>query len=127
MSVSPEDIEISALSQYLPGQSAPEGDRYVFAYTIRIHNSGHQPVQLLSRHWYVEYGDGQVMEVEGEGVVGEQPVIEPGASYEYTSGTPLPTPSGSMHGTYHMVVPDTGEELDVPVPRFPLEAYPTTH
>ncbi|MFA9460508.1 Co2+/Mg2+ efflux protein ApaG [Thiohalorhabdus methylotrophus] len=125
--MSPEYVKVRALAQYLPGQSSPEGSHYVFAYTIRIHNAGHQPVRLLARHWYVEYGEGQVTEVEGEGVVGEQPLIEPGEAYEYTSGTPLPTPSASMHGSYHMVVPDTGEEIDVPVPRFPLEAFPTAH
>jgi ApaG protein len=127
MSITADKIKVTAIAQFLPGQSDPDSDHYVFAYSIRIRNEGELAVQLLRRHWFVEYGDGESVEVEGEGVVGEQPVIEPGGSYEYTSGTVLPAESGSMHGTYRMQVQTDGAELEVPVPRFPLEAYPIVH
>jgi len=127
MSISPDHIRVTAIAQFLPGQSNPDSDHYVFAYTIRIANEGNQPVQLMRRHWFVEYGDGEQSEVEGEGVVGEQPVIEPGDAYEYTSGTVLPAESGSMHGVYHMRAISDETDLEVSVPRFPLEAYPTVH
>jgi ApaG protein len=126
MSITADQIRVTAIAQFLPDQSEPGSDQYVFSYTIRIHNGAHQPVQLLRRHWWVTYGD-QVIEVEGEGVVGEQPVIEPGGVYEYTSGTLLPAESGSMYGTYQMVTADAETELEVEVPRFPLEAFPTVH
>lgn len=126
MSITADQIRITAIAQFLPEQSDPGSDQYVFSYTVRIHNGAEQPVQLLRRHWWVTCAD-EVTEVEGEGVVGEQPVIEPGAVYEYTSGTLLPADSGSMYGTYQMVAADGETELEVEVPRFPLEAYPTVH
>ncbi|MBK1718048.1 Co2+/Mg2+ efflux protein ApaG [Thiocystis violacea] len=112
-------IEISALSQYQPDQSAPEAQRYVFAYTITIENRGNKPARLLDRHWIITDADGQVQEVHGQGVVGEQPHLRPGESFRYTSGAVLATPLGSMHGTYGMMG-DDGTRFAARIPVFSL-------
>jgi len=106
---------------YLPEQSEPTRGRWFWAYHIRIENEGAVAVQLLTRHWIITDGRGLRHTVEGEGVVGEQPMIAPGASFDYVSGCPLSTPSGSMQGSYHMIDED-GDAFDVTIPRFALIA-----
>lgn len=106
---------------YLPEQSEPHRGRWFWAYHIRIENEGPVTVQLLTRHWIITDGRGLRHTVEGEGVVGEQPMIAPGGSFDYVSGCPLSTPSGSMQGTYHMIA-DDGSAFDVTIPRFALIA-----
>jgi ApaG protein len=106
---------------YLPEQSEPARGRWFWAYHIRLENEGPRTVQLLTRHWIITDGRGARHSVEGEGVVGEQPLIEPGASFDYVSGCPLATPSGTMQGTYRMVDED-GTAFDVDIPRFALTA-----
>src|SRR5450756_1963925 len=97
-------IRVSVRSYYLEDQSDPEDSKYVWAYRIRIENQGTDTVQLLRRSWQITDAHGRTQTVRGDGVVGQQPVLEPGESFEYTSGTPLETPSGLMVGTYHMAV-----------------------
>ena len=104
---------------YLPDQSDPDAGRYVWAYTVEIENRGPTSVQLLSRHWIITDGANRVEEVIGPGVVGEQPVLRPGEAFRYTSGCPLKTPSGVMHGTYRMEDGD-GEFFDATIPAFSL-------
>ncbi|QIK97148.1 Co2+/Mg2+ efflux protein ApaG [Sphingomonas sp. HDW15A] len=104
---------------YLPEQSAPAAGRWFWSYHVRIENDGDRPVQLLSRHWIIRDGNGTEHEVRGEGVVGEMPLIMPGASYDYVSGCPLATDSGAMEGSYRMIDED-GTSFDVAIPRFPL-------
>lgn len=106
---------------FAPEQSAPEQHRFVWAYTIEIENRGAAPVQLLSRRWRITDENGLIQEVRGEGVVGEQPVIAPGASFRYTSAAPLAAPSGLMQGTYSMVSAN-GEHFDIAVPAFALDS-----
>lgn len=106
---------------YLPEQSEPSRGRWFWAYHIRIENEGPVAVQLLTRHWIITDGRGLRHTVEGEGVVGEQPMIAPGASFDYVSGCPLSTPTGSMQGSYHMIAED-GSAFDVTIPRFALIA-----
>ncbi|MCW8835931.1 MAG: Co2+/Mg2+ efflux protein ApaG, partial [Rhodospirillales bacterium] len=106
--------------EYLEDQSDPEENRYVWAYHVRIENRGEQTVQLLTRYWRITDAFGRTQEVRGPGVVGEQPVLEPGDSFEYTSGTPLNTPSGFMGGAYQMET-GTGEQFDVAIPDFSLD------
>lgn len=101
-------IRVQVRTQFLPQRSTPEAERFVFAYTITISNVGSQPAQLISRHWVITDSDGTVEEVEGPGVVGAQPLLEPGDQYEYTSFCPLKTNVGTMHGSYTMVTPDGG-------------------
>jgi ApaG protein len=113
-------IKVEVQSQHLPRQSAPAQQRYVFAYTIRITNTSDHTVQLVSRHWKVTHGDGHVEEVRGPGVVGQQPILKPGQSFEYTSGSVLRTPLGTMHGTYQMAV-QGGEGFDATIAPFALE------
>ncbi len=96
-------VRVQVATSYLPERSAPPEGRFFFAYRVRISNQGEETVQLVSRHWVITDGDGRVEHVQGPGVVGEQPVLEPGEAFEYTSFCPLPTPIGSMHGTYQMV------------------------
>lgn len=114
-------IDVSVEPFYLAEQSEPEKERWVFGYRVRIENAGTETVQLLTRHWQITDGRGRVIEVRGEGVVGEQPRLEPGESFQYTSGTPLPTPTGIMAGSYQMVNED-GERFDVAIPAFSLDA-----
>ncbi|HUL64147.1 MAG TPA: Co2+/Mg2+ efflux protein ApaG [Burkholderiaceae bacterium] len=113
------EFTVNAIPYYLAEQSAPDEDQYVFAYKVTIRNTGDVAGQLISRHWIITDGDGQVQEVRGEGVVGKQPKLEPGESFEYTSGCPLPTPVGSMRGSYQCVAAD-GTEFEVPIPEFVL-------
>jgi ApaG protein len=119
-------VAVTAHSTYLPDQSDEEEDRYVFAYTIRIVNAGSAPAQLLSRHWVITDANGKVQEVRGDGVVGEQPRLEPGEHFEYTSGAILETPLGTMHGSYRMV-DDDGREFDAPIASFTLSIPRTLH
>lgn len=114
-------IRVTVRPVYLEDQSRPEARHYVWAYHVRIENEGGETVQLRSRHWKVTDGLGRLQEVRGPGVVGEQPVLRPGDAFEYTSGTPLPTPSGIMVGSYRMVT-GTGEEFDVRIPAFSLDS-----
>ena len=111
---------------YLEDQSSPAEDHYVWAYHVRIENQGKETVQLRSRHWKITDGRGQVQEVRGPGVVGEQPVLGPGESFEYTSGTPLPTPSGIMVGSYQMETRQMetrgGESFSIRIPAFSLDS-----
>ncbi len=114
-------ISVEVQAFFLDDQSSPEDNLYVWAYHVRIKNQGNRSVQLINRYWSITDAIGNVQEVRGEGVVGEQPVLAPGESFEYTSGTPLPTPSGFMVGTYQMVLED-GEEFDAQVPAFSLDS-----
>jgi len=118
------EVTVRVSVSYLPEQSEPARGRWFWAYHIRIENDGTGAVQLLTRHWVITDGRGARHSVEGEGVVGEQPMIEPGASYDYVSGCPLATPTGSMQGTYRMVGED-GASFDVAIPRFTLLAPAT--
>jgi len=115
------DVTVRVSVSYLADQSEPGRGRWFWAYHIRIENDAAQPVQLLSRRWIITDGRGARHTVEGEGVVGEQPMIAPGASYDYVSGCPLATPMGAMQGSYHMVGGD-GSAFDVAIPRFELLA-----
>jgi len=114
------EIRVQVEPVYLDDQSEPENAQYVWAYRVQIENEGTETVQLLTRYWHITDGMGRVQEVRGAGVVGEQPVLGPGESYEYTSGTPLPTPSGIMKGSYQMSTP-SGEKFDIEVPAFSLD------
>jgi len=120
------DINIGVKTRYLPDESSPDGGRYVFAYTITLTNTGDHPAKLLTRHWVITDANNQVQEVRGEGVVGEQPHLEPGDSYEYTSGTVLETPIGTMEGSYQMVT-DDGVKFDAIIPVFSLSMPGTLH
>ena len=115
------DVTVRVAVSYLPEQSEPARGRWFWAYHIRIENDGAGPVQLLTRHWIITDGRGARHTVEGEGVVGEQPVILPEGSYDYVSGCPLATPSGAMQGSYRMIAED-GRMFDVAIPRFTLLA-----
>jgi len=116
-----DDIVVRIAVSFLPEQSEPERGRWFWAYHVRIENEGDEPVQLLSRRWSITDGRGAMHHVEGEGVVGEQPVIHPGASYDYVSGCPLGTSTGVMEGYYTMVA-GNGRMLRVAIPRFALIA-----
>jgi ApaG protein len=114
-------IRVTVKPMYLEAQSSPADGHFVWAYQVRIENRGRDTVQLLSRHWKITDSLGRVQEVRGAGVVGEQPVLSPGQSFEYTSGTPLATPSGIMAGTYNMEAA-AGERFDVVIPAFSLDS-----
>lgn len=114
-------ITVRVSVSYLPEQSDPARGRWFWAYHIRLENKGDVAVQLLTRHWLITDGRGNRHSVEGEGVVGEQPLIEHGGSFDYVSGCPLSTPSGSMQGSYHMIDSD-GAGFDVTIPKFALIA-----
>ncbi|MCG8420418.1 MAG: Co2+/Mg2+ efflux protein ApaG [Proteobacteria bacterium] len=114
-----EGIRVTVESVYLPDQSEPDDERYVFAYTVTIRNEGTEPAQLRTRHWIITDGRGVVDEVKGDGVVGQQPRLEPGQSFEYTSGCALETPLGTMHGTYQMFR-DDGSMFDAEIAPFTL-------
>ncbi len=115
-------IRVSVRSFYLDDQSEPEEGQYVWAYRVRIENTGGEPVQLLARSWRITDARGRTVEVNGEGVVGEQPSLDPGEAFEYTSGTPLETPTGFMAGAYHMVATRSGERFEVEIPAFSLDS-----
>ena len=112
-------ISVTVETVFIPDQSDPQQDRYVFAYTITITNTGTQPAQLVSRHWVITDAENKVQEVRGIGVVGEQPLLKSGEKFEYTSGTVIGTPVGTMYGTYQMVAED-GEHFDADIPVFTL-------
>src|ERR1700753_276779 len=116
------NVRVSVRSFFLADQSQPDDNHFVWAYRVKIENQGAEPVQLLRRTWQITDARGRTQHVHGSGVVGEQPLLEPGESFEYTSGTPLDTPSGFMVGAYHMVLPSSGEEFDVPIPAFSLDS-----
>jgi ApaG protein len=115
------DISISVRPYYLEEQSAPDEDRFVWAYRVNIENKGSETVQLLNRYWRITDKLGRLQEVRGPGVVGEQPVLKPGESFEYTSGCPLPTPSGIMVGCYEMTTLG-GTRFSVDIPAFSLDS-----
>jgi ApaG protein len=117
---------VSPAVQYLPEQSDESSGRYVFAYTITIRNTGNVTAQLISRHWIITDSQGLVQEVRGPGVVGDQPVLRPGASHQYTSGTAIATPVGTMRGSYQMVAED-GTRFDAPIPEFTLSVPRVLH
>ena len=116
------DIEVTVRTYFLEDQSDPEEGRWVWAYQVRIENKGRETVQLLRRTWRITDAHGRMQVVQGAGVVGEQPVLEPGDAFEYTSGTPLETSSGFMVGTYHMVTTASAKEFDVAIPAFSLDS-----
>ena len=120
------NIKIEVETSYVEGQSEPDNERYVFSYTITIRNEGGEPAQLLSRHWLITDANGNVQEVKGEGVVGEQPHLKPGEGFQYTSGAMITTPVGSMQGSYQMVT-DEGDEFDTEIPAFTLAIPRTLH
>ena len=119
-------VSVSANTRYIADQSDEAKDRFVFSYTITIHNSGTMPAQLISRHWIITDSSNKVQEVRGLGVVGAQPLLKPGEHFEYTSGTALATPVGTMSGSYQMVAED-GTQFDAPIPEFSLSVPRVLH
>ncbi len=115
-------IRVEVRPLFLDDQSSPAESRFVWAYRVRVENKGRETVQLMRRTWRITDAHGRVQLVHGDGVIGERPVLEPGESFEYTSGTPLDTPSGFMVGAYHMVIPSSGENFDVAIPAFSLDS-----
>jgi ApaG protein len=113
-------VRIVARPRFVPEQSDPDRSQWLFAYHITIRNEGSETVQLVSRHWVITNGEGKVEEVRGPGVVGYQPVLKPGEEFQYTSGCPLGTPVGTMHGEFNMVLPDSGEKFDARIEPFRL-------
>lgn len=121
-----QDIEVQVEPEFVQERSNPKSGLYFFAYKVRIANHGAVPAKLVSRHWIITDGLGRVEEVRGDGVVGEQPEIQPGTSYEYTSACPLPTPTGNMRGSYHMV-DGSGRHFAIKIPLFFLRHPDTFH
>ncbi|MEM7210230.1 MAG: Co2+/Mg2+ efflux protein ApaG [Pseudomonadota bacterium] len=121
-----EKINVEVDTVYIESESQPDEDRYVFAYTVTIRNDGLVPAQLLTRHWIITDANGKVQEVQGEGVVGEQPYLKPGEGFQYTSGTMLETSMGTMGGTYQMIS-DEGKHFDAHIPEFLLSTPRTLH
>ena len=119
-------IDILVRTDYIGEQSDPENNRFVFAYTITIENKGNMAARLVSRHWHITDANGQEQEVRGLGVVGEQPYLKPGENFQYTSGTVLETPVGSMYGTYQMIADDR-TEFDAIIPAFTLAIPHSLH
>ena len=119
-------IDIEVTTRYLDDESEPDKGRYVFAYTIHIRNNGRAAARLLSRRWLISDANGKVQQVEGDGVVGEQPWLRPGEGFEYTSGAVLETSVGTMQGSYTMVA-DDGTTFDAPIPAFTLAVPRTLH
>jgi len=120
------EISVTSRTAFIPDQSDLESGRYVFAYTITITNTGSMPAQLVSRHWIITDSNNQVQEVRGLGVVGEQPTLRPNESFQYTSGTAIATPVGTMRGSYQMVAQD-GAQFDAPIPEFTLSMPRVLH
>lgn len=123
---SPYRIEVRPIPHFIAEQSNPAADHYVFAYTITIRNLGEVAAQLISRHWIITDGNNAVQEVRGQGVVGQQPLLKPGETYEYTSGCALPTPIGTMKGSYQMVGED-GTRFEADIPEFVLAVPSKLH
>jgi len=119
-------IAIDVSTRHLPDQSDPANHRYVFAYTVTIRNDGNQPAQLISRHWIISDANNRIEEVKGLGVVGQQPLLQPGERFEYTSGCVLETAHGSMRGTFHLV-DEEGAPFVVEIPEFTLALPRTLH
>lgn len=119
-------IDVSIVTRYLPEQSQPQQNRFAFAYDVTIANNGDLPAQLLSRHWLITDGNGQVQEVRGAGVIGEQPLITPGDSHSYSSGTLMATQVGTMQGSYQMIA-DDGQRFDAPIAPFRLAVPGALH
>jgi ApaG protein len=119
-------ITVVAKARYVADQSDPSRNHFVFAYTITITNTGNVAAQLVSRRWIITDGDHKVQEVKGLGVVGQQPLLKPGESFEYTSGATLPTPVGTMHGSYQMVAED-GDAFEAPIASFTLSVPRVLH
>ncbi len=119
MSKLDHDIQVNVKTEYLQGQSDPDGERFVFAYTITIRNEGAVAARLMTRHWIITDANGKVQEVRGEGVVGEQPHLHPGQDFRYSSGAILETPVGSMEGSYQMIA-DDGSQFDALIAPFRL-------
>ena len=126
MSSADYQFDIDVATRFLDEQSVPEEGRFVFAYTVHIRNDGKVPAQLLGRRWLITDGNGKVQEVEGEGVVGEQPWLRPGEGFEYTSGAVLETDIGTMRGSYD-VLADDGTRFAAPIPPFTLSIPRTLH
>ncbi|GAA5232166.1 Co2+/Mg2+ efflux protein ApaG [Verticiella sediminum] len=122
----PYELSVTVVPRYVAEQSDPARQQYVFAYTVRITNTGAYPAQLISRHWIITDGAQRTEEVRGLGVVGQQPLLPPGESFEYTSGCPLSTPVGTMRGTYHCVG-ENGVPFEVDIPEFMLAMPRTLH
>jgi ApaG protein len=120
------NITVDVETAYIPEQSDPDQSRYVFAYTVTIRNEGHVPAKLLTRHWVINDSNGKVQEVRGEGVVGEQPHLKPGEGFQYTSGTMIETPVGTMQGSYQMRG-DDGVDFDAEIPPFMLSMPRVLH
>jgi len=120
------EVLVSSQALYVAEQSDEQNGRYVFAYTMTIRNAGNIPAQLISRHWIITDGRNQVQEVRGLGVVGTQPLLKPGESFEYTSGTAIATPVGTMRGSYQMVAED-GTQFDATIPEFTLSVPRVLH
>ncbi len=120
------DVRVQVVTDYVDEQSEPEADRYVFAYTITIANNGDVPVRLISRHWIITDANGKVQEVTGDGVVGEQPHLNPGEEFRYSSGAVLETPVGAMQGLYRMEA-DNGVKFDAPIAPFTLAVPGVLH
>jgi ApaG protein len=119
-------IDVQVETRFVPDQSKPHDNRYVFAYTVTLRNAGDVPARLLTRHWIITDANGKVEEVRGEGVVGEQPWLRPGERYQYSSGAVLDTVVGTMRGSYQMLA-DDGTHFDAPIPPFTLSIPRTLH
>ena len=122
----PHRIDVRAETLYIPERSEPESKRYFFAYTITITNTGTESAQLLTRHWIITHGDGHTEEVQGEGVVGEQPHLQPGQAFQYTSAAIISTPVGTMHGSYQMIATD-GTRFEAEIAPFRLATQGSLH
>jgi ApaG protein len=120
------EVTVEPVARFLADQSDPAKNQYVFTYTITITNTGDVAAQLLGRHWIITDADHKVQEVKGLGVVGQQPLLQPGESFEYTSGASIPTNVGTMHGSYQMLAAD-GKAFDAPIPLFTLSVPRTLH
>ena len=120
------EVSVSTAARYIADQSDEAKDRFVFSYTVTIHNAGTVPAQLISRHWVITDARNQVQEVRGLGVIGAQPLLKPGENFEYTSGTALTTPVGTMRGSYQMVAED-GTQFDAAIPEFTLSVPRVLH
>ncbi len=120
------NVQVNVTTRFLEEQSVPQDDRYVFAYTITIENRGNVPARLLSRHWVITDANGKTKEVRGDGVVGEQPYMQPGDNFQYTSGAILETAVGTMHGSYRMLA-DDGTHFDAAIPPFTLSIPRVLH